>query len=87
MSFSEENAKAQKVWFDDNNMWIMLIDGRQLSIPKTYFPRLNDAKIEDLQKYELSGGGIGIHWDTLDEDLYVPSLLIDESMPSKKQIA
>ena len=53
-----------------------LIDGRQLSIPKAYFPKLENASINDLNNYELSGNGIGIHWDSLDEDLYVPNLLI-----------
>lgn len=37
---------------------------------------LKDAKKEMLDDYELSGNGIGIHWDNLDEDLYVPNLLL-----------
>ena len=41
-----------------------------------FFPRLKDAKKEMLDDYELSGNGIGIHWDNLDEDLYVPNLLL-----------
>ena len=71
-----ENAIAQKIWFDENNLWILLIDGRQLSIPKSYFPILNEAKPEALEEYSLSGGGAGIHWDNFDEDLFVPNLLL-----------
>ena len=77
MNFSRENARAKKVWFDENNLWVALVDGRQLSVPRIYFPRLDAASISELENYELSGDGLGIHWDTLDEDLYVPSLLLE----------
>ena len=43
MDFSLNNAKAQKVWFDDENLWILLIDGRQLSVPIAFFPNLANA--------------------------------------------
>ena len=76
MSSSKENAKAKKVWFDDLNMWILFEDGRQLSVPKVYFESLKQASEEQLNNYELIGGGIGIHWEDLDEDLYVPNLLL-----------
>ncbi|MCQ2586374.1 MAG: DUF2442 domain-containing protein [Treponema sp.] len=79
MSFSKENARAKRVWFDDLNMWILFEDGRQLSIPKFYFESLKNASIEKLNNYELLGGGLGIHWEELDEDLYVPNLLISVS--------
>ena len=75
MDFSVNNARAQKVWFDSENLWILLFDGRQLSIPLIFFPKLMNADKELLSEYELSGNGIGIHWDNLDEDLYVPNLL------------
>ena len=76
MDFSLNNAKAQKVWFDADNLWLLLLDGRQLSLPLVFFPTLQNANTEELSKYELSGGGLGIHWDNLDEDLYVPNLLL-----------
>jgi hypothetical protein len=69
-------AKASKVWFDDDNMWVALNDGRQLSIPLAYFPRLLNAAPEQRDNYEISGGGIGIHWDEIDEDISVPGLLM-----------
>ncbi len=76
MDFSLNNARAQKVWFDADNIWLLLLDGRQLSLPLAFFPTLLNANINDLNKYELSGGGLGIHWDNLDEDLYAPNLLL-----------
>jgi hypothetical protein len=68
-------AKASKVFFDEDNLWILLKDGRQLSVPLVYFPRLLNASSEQRGKYEISGGGIGLHWDELDEDISVPNLL------------
>lgn len=76
MNFSLNSAKAQKIWFDSENLWLLLLDGRQLSVPLVFFPRLKNANSSDLQNYELSGNGIGVHWDSLDEDLYVPNLLL-----------
>ena len=81
----KENARAKSVWFDDSNIWISLVDGKQLSVPKTYFPKLDSATSSELANYELSGNGIGIHWDSLDEDLYVPNLLIDFSSAEPTQ--
>ena len=71
---------AQKVWFDDNNIWILLTDGRQLAIPLAYFPRLLNATSDKRNNFELSGGGTGIHWDELDEDISVPHLFIGNSL-------
>ena len=76
MDFSVNNARAQKVWCDAENLWILLFDGRQLSIPLIFFPKLMNADKALLSEYELSGNGIGIHWDSLDEDLYVHNLLL-----------
>ncbi len=70
------DARASSIWFDENNMWVLFSDGRQLSIPLAYFPRLLNAASELREKYVISGGGIGIHWDELDEDISVPHLLM-----------
>ena len=78
-------AKAQKIWFDDDNLWISLYDGRTLSVPLAYFPRLRKAKKEQLAKYIISGGGLGLHWEDLDEDISVPGLLIGYKDHSKQQ--
>ena len=75
MSILTLEAKASKLFFDDDNLWLILKDGRQLSIPLVYFPRLLNATLEQRLKYEISGGGICLHWDELDEDISVPSLL------------
>lgn len=76
MSTLTFEANATKIWFDNENMWVALTDGRQLSIPLLYFPRLLNATPEQRSNYELSGGGTGIHWEEIDEDISVPGLLL-----------
>lgn len=82
-------AAAKKVWFDEANIWLELTDGRRLSVPLAYFPRLLHASKEELQRFELSGGGTGIHWDELDEDISVEGLLLgigDRTKPTVNKI-
>lgn len=76
MSFSAVKANAIKVWFDQDNIWLLLSDGRQMSVPLAYFPRLLNATPVQREKYILSGGGTGIHWDELDEDISVENLIL-----------
>lgn len=57
-------------------MWVLFTDGRQLSVPLAYFPRLAKATHAQRENYEMSGAGYGIHWDELDEDIHVQSLLV-----------
>jgi hypothetical protein len=76
MSTLVAEAQAVRVWFDDENMWLHLADGRQLAVPLVYFPRLLRATTEQRRSFEFSGGGTGLHWDALDEDISVPALLM-----------
>jgi hypothetical protein len=71
---SEPLAKALR--FDADTMWVELADARQLGIPLAYFPRLLNASPDERQKYTISGGGKGLHWDDLDEDISVAALLM-----------
>ena len=73
------DAMAAKVWFDENNLWLSLRDGRQLSVPLAYFPRLAKASPAQRAKFEVSGGGVGLHWDELDEDISVAGLLMGQA--------
>lgn len=89
MNTSIENARATKLWFDEDNMWLSLDDGRVLSVPKIWFPKLEAATDEQLMKYEMSGYGAGLHWEELDEDISVPMLLLGYGAirPSKKSVS
>lgn len=75
MSTLALEARASRVWSDENFLWVLLQDGRELAVPLSYFPRLLKASPAQRQRCELSGGGLGIHWEELDEDLSVPGLL------------
>lgn len=75
MSSSNPNALAKNVTFTDDSFSVHLLDGRILIVPLAYFPRLLHAAPEQLRNYELSGGGTGIHWDDIDEDISVEGLL------------
>ena len=66
---------ARTLRFDESMMWVSLADGRQLGVPLAYFPRLLRATTQQREAFVISGGGIGLHWDELDEDISVPALL------------
>lgn len=67
---------AMRLHFDQDTMWVDLADGRQLGVPLTYFPRLLKATPAQRDDYTISGGGTGLHWDDLDEDISVAGLLM-----------
>ena len=67
---------ATRLRFDADTMWVELADGRQLGVPLAYFPRLLRASSSQRTQYSMTGGGTGLHWDDLDEDISVPSLLL-----------
>lgn len=71
----QPEAMASTVWFDDDMMHIRLIDGQEIGVPLEWFPKLRDATKEQREKWRLIGKGVGIHWDELDEDISVSSLL------------
>ena len=58
---------------------VVLADGRTVSAPLAWFPRLLAATPKQRAEWELIGGGIGIHWETIDEDILVASLLQPEN--------
>lgn len=66
---------ASDVWFDSDKLHIRLLDGREISVPLEWFPRLRDATEEQRKKWRLIGKGVGIHWEDLDEDISVAALL------------
>ena len=70
------NTSALDLTFDNIMMWVAFADGRTLGVPLAYFPRLLAASPEQRLRYEFSGGGTGIHWDELDEDISVEGLLM-----------
>lgn len=66
---------AVDVSFTEDALRVVLADGREVSAPLQWFPRLLRATPEQRTKWELIGDGIAIHWPHVDEDIEVESLL------------
>ena len=78
MSSSPNDAKpvlAQEVTVSDDTLAVDLSDGRTVSVPTNWFPRLSDGSDTERENWRLIGQGEGIHWPDLDEDVSVESLL------------
>ena len=58
---------------------VVLTDGRAVSVPIAWFPRLLASTPRQRAEWKLIGGGIGIHWEAIDEDILVASLLRPEN--------
>lgn len=67
--------RANHVHCTDDELVVSLVDGRGLSVPLLWFPRLAGATIAEREDYQLLGDGQGIHWPKLDEDISVAGLL------------
>jgi hypothetical protein len=72
---TERDVFAESVHFTDDSMIVHLDDGRALSVPLTWYPRLLHGTIKERETFELIGDGEGIHWPDLDEDISVEGLL------------
>lgn len=72
----EIHAQADGVEFSDSELVVSLVDGRKITVPLIWFPLLSAAMKTQLENYELLGGGEGIHWPEIDEDLSVAGLLL-----------
>jgi len=69
------NAQAQDVTLSDESLTVELVDGRSVSIPLAWYPRLTHATPTERKNWRLIGRGEGIHWPDLDEDISVEGLL------------
>jgi hypothetical protein len=69
------NVLASKVWFSKDMLFVHLQDGREIGVPLLWFPRLRKASEDQLNDWRLIGNGIGIHWESIDEDISVSALL------------
>lgn len=61
--------------FTPDALKVILADGREVSAPLEWFPRLRDANENQRQNWRLIGQGVGIHWEDIDEDISVKCLL------------
>ena len=81
-SVASTNPLAGAVQVTEDELVVSLKDGRTLSVPLAWFPRLLHGTASERQNWELLGDGEGIHWPDLDEDISVEGLLL--GLPSRE---
>jgi hypothetical protein len=69
------DIRVKNVLVDDDNLTVELMDGRVISTPLAWYPRLLKGDAGARSRWEISAGGYGIHWPDLDEDLSTEGLL------------
>jgi hypothetical protein len=67
--------RAIDVSFTKTALHLVLADGREISAPLEWFPKLRDANEKERNNWRLMGHGIGVHWPTLDEDVAIKTLM------------
>jgi len=75
MHSGNKSTCANMLWYCEDKMHVRLDDGRELAVPIEWFPSLRDASDEQRNRWRFIGGGEGIHWEDLDEDILVDGLL------------
>ena len=75
---ASSEALAIDVSCSEDSLTVVLDDGRTVSVPLVWFPRLLAATSQQRRDWEPIGGGIGIHWEAIDEHISIASLLQPE---------
>ena len=69
-------VKIQDVKITEENLTVDLEDGRIISVPIAWYPRLWHGSQQEREHWRLIGGGVGIHWPELDEDISVEGIIM-----------
>jgi len=80
-----DTLRAKGVTFSSEFLTLEIADGRRLSVPIAWFPRLLYGTPEERQNWRLIGAGAGIHWPALDEDISVSALFAGRGSGESKQ--
>jgi hypothetical protein len=89
MSTSEPKAgeRVKDVHFSEDTISVDMVDGRTITAPLAWYPRLLYATPEQRANWRISGGGYGIHWPDIDEDLSTQGLLRGAPAPRASRSA
>jgi hypothetical protein len=71
----ESSLRAVRAQVTDEALVVDLADGRTVSVPLVWYPRLLGASMKERQQFRLTGSGEGIHWELLDEDVSVEGIV------------
>ena len=69
------DERVAEIHLTDDNLIVSLMDGRTISVPLVWYPRLLNATLKQRRNWQIAGGGYGIHWPDIDEDLNTEGLL------------
>jgi len=69
------DERVANVTFSPDSLSVALMDGRTISVPLAWYPKLLRATEEQRKNWKIAGGGYGIHWPDVDEDLSTEGLL------------
>jgi hypothetical protein len=84
-SAAEAKALAQDVTVSSDELTVSLVDGRRISVPLAWYPRLLHADAKQLSNWQILGQGEGIRWPDLDEDLSVAGILLGTRAVHRQQ--
>lgn len=73
---NQSEEVAVEVEFTDDMICLTLVDGREVRAPLEFYPKLAQATSQERKNYRFVGGGRGIHWEDLDEDISVESIVL-----------
>lgn len=73
-----EVPKIQTIEITDDTLSVDLSDGRTISVPLAWYPRLLHGSVEERNSWRLIGSGNGIHWNQLDEDVSVKNIILGQ---------
>ena len=79
------DERVKHVRFTEDTISVNLMDGRTIAVPLAWYPRLLNASPEQLTQWEICGGGYGIHWEALDEDLSTEGMLRGAPAPEARE--
>ena len=80
------DLRVKDVSVDADRLSVELMDGRAISVPLVWYPRLAEATPEQRSRWEIAGGGFGIHWPEIDEDLSTEGMLRGAPAPAPHNI-
>jgi len=69
------DERVKDVAVSEDSLIVTMMDGRTITVPLTWYPRLLNADPQQRERWEICGGGYGIHWPDIDEDLSTEGLL------------
>jgi Protein of unknown function (DUF2442) len=78
------DERVKHVSFTEETISVDLMDGRVITVPLVWYPRLLNATPNERSKWKVCGGGYGIHWKDIDEDLSTEGMLRGAPAPSLK---